>query len=97
MYHVCLYGIADNAWSTDVRRRYDYVRWSVEENPDEVCRAGEPDKGREAHQNVKEFLELVYFAHDAFAPDCSDMVVLSLATRDSWNHSIDLPMVAATI
>ncbi len=65
LYHVCLYRIADNAWSPNVRRRYYYCRWSVEEDPDKICCAGEANKGREAHQNIKELLDLVYFAHDA--------------------------------
>jgi hypothetical protein len=62
MYDVCLYWIADDARGSHVRCRYDDVRWSVKEDPDEICCASEPHKRREAHQNVEELLGLVYLA-----------------------------------
>jgi hypothetical protein len=62
---VCLYRIARNAWSPYVRCAYDYGGRSVEEDPDKIRCAREANKCREAHQNIEELLDLVYFAHDA--------------------------------
>src|SRR5438477_12440308 len=62
---VCLYRIPDDAGGPYSRCRYDDGRWSVEEDPDKISRACETNEGGEAHQNIEELLDLVYFPHDA--------------------------------
>src|SRR6267143_5432648 len=86
---MCLYRISDYAWSSYVRCRYDYGRWSVEEDPDKICCAGEANKGREAHQNIKELLDLVYLAHDAFRIRLFSYGHVDTLRRDSRGPAVD--------
>ena len=65
MNDVCLYRIPDDAGGPYGRCRYDDGRWSVEEDPDKICCACETNEGGEAHHNIEELLDLVYFPHDA--------------------------------
>src|SRR3989441_1424057 len=68
----------------------DGARLGVEECPGQKSCAGEPNKGREAHENVKELLDPQYEFHNSPPAISSQrMVMLSPAVGYGWNHPID--------